>query len=172
MSAIRIARRDVSSRFRTVNFPSKQSGLEHRRWHAKGLRLWGVRRAPCDDEQLQGQPSFKEPENNGNLQADNVPKHEFHVQRSGLQRMTINGRGSCTRPPQVVDFLFFQRLFRSILSKKLPPDGPLSLWCLLVIALLIQVHKTKRAIDRRFDGPKHMRTRDFSDDESPSGSFW
>lgn len=28
-----------------------------------------------------------------------------------------------------------------------------------------QTHKMRRAIDRRFDGPKHLRTRDFSDNE-------
>jgi len=27
-------------------------------------------------------------------------------------------------------------------------------------------HKQRRAIDRRFDGPKHLRTRDFGSDES------
>lgn len=33
-------------------------------------------------------------------------------------------------------------------------------------------HKMRRAIDRRFDGPKHMRTRDYSSDDGGYGGFW
>ena len=32
-------------------------------------------------------------------------------------------------------------------------------------------HNMRRAIDRRFDGPKHLRARDYSDDEDGFG-FW
>ena len=35
----------------------------------------------------------------------------------------------------------------------------------------VKVHRMRRCIDRRFDGPKHLRTRDFSDDDN-FGFFW